>query len=147
MSVVRRSAAILVTAGALTAGAAAPAVAQPNNQQGLVNVNIQDTAVQVPVAVAANVCNVAVNVLASQLTNQAAPCNATADPTATVSRPGPAGPNNQSGLVNINAQDLTIQVPVGIAANICNVSANVLAQNLTNQAATCDAPATPVATA
>src|SRR4051812_7823201 len=108
MSVVRRSAAILVVAGGLTAGAAAPAVAQPNTQQGLVNVNIQDTSVQVPIAVAANVCNVAVNVLASQLTNQAAPCNATATPTATVT-PGPAaGPNNQSGLVNINAQHLVI---------------------------------------
>jgi hypothetical protein len=50
---------------------AAPAVAQ--QQEGLINVNVSDidvgviANVQVPVAIAANVCGVAVNVLAEQL--------------------------------------------------------------------------------
>jgi hypothetical protein len=147
MSVVRRSAAILVVAGGLTAGAAAPAVAAPNTnaQSGLVSLNLQDTTVQVPVAVAANICNVAVNVLAQQLNNAAAPCDA--GPNATATRPSPGGPNNntQNGLVNVNIQQTTVQVPVSVAANICNVHVNALATALANNAATCTG--TPVALA
>ena len=53
--------------------------------------------------------------------------------------------NRQSGLVNVNAQDLVIQVPIGIAANVCNVGANVLASAVANGAAPCDAVADPAA--
>jgi hypothetical protein len=49
-------------AAALSIGVALPASAQ--QQRGLVIVNISDVAVQVPVSVAANVCGVAVNVIA-----------------------------------------------------------------------------------
>jgi hypothetical protein len=45
----------------LVAGIAAPAGAQP--QQGLVNVNIEDVQVTVPINAAANICGVSVNVL------------------------------------------------------------------------------------
>ena len=34
---------------------------------------------------------------------------------------------SQEGLVNVAITDTTVQVPVGIAANICGVAANVLA--------------------
>jgi hypothetical protein len=61
-----------IAAAAVSLGmAAAPALAQ--QQEGLVNVNVSDVDVgvianvQVPVAIAANVCGVAVNVLAEQL--------------------------------------------------------------------------------
>jgi hypothetical protein len=56
---------------ALSLGAVVPASAQ--QQEGLINVNVSDidvgviANVQVPVAIAANVCGVAVNVLAEQL--------------------------------------------------------------------------------
>ena len=46
--------------------AAAPASAQVD-QDGLVNVNVQNTAIQVPVSVAANLCDINVGVLARQL--------------------------------------------------------------------------------
>ena len=46
----------------------------------------------------------------------------------------------QRGLVNVNVEDNTIQVPIGIAANICDVNANVLAQQIAQDgSATCDA--------
>ena len=33
----------------------------------------------------------------------------------------------QRGLVNVNIDDITVQLPVGIAANVCDVNAAVLA--------------------
>jgi len=73
----------------------------------------------------------------------------------------PAQNNQQGGLVTVNVQDVTIlenflndtqiaalnnlnvpitvQVPVGVAANVCNVNANVLAQQAQRGAAQCDA--------
>jgi hypothetical protein len=46
----------------------------------------------------------------------------------------------QSGLVNVNVEDVVVQVPVGVAANVCGVSANVLAQEIAETgSATCDA--------
>jgi hypothetical protein len=55
---------------------AVPVAAQ--NQEGLVNVNVSDITVQVPVAIAANVCGVAVNVLSEQLPGDVE-CNADAE--------------------------------------------------------------------
>ena len=68
----------------------------------------------------------------------------------------------QSGLVNVNtgsiaeglAIDLdvdvsqipiTVQAPIGIAANVCNVAANVLAQAAQRGSAECDAQTTSTA--
>jgi len=67
--------ATLATTAALTVGAmAAPAYAQ---QEGLVNVNVEDVVIQVPIGVAANVCNLDVAVLAELTDDEAAPCDAT----------------------------------------------------------------------
>ncbi len=35
---------------------------------------------------------------------------------------------NQNGLVNVQIGNVIVQVPIGVAANICGVDANVLAQ-------------------
>ena len=40
---------------------------------------------------------------------------------------GGGGPTTQSGLVNVAVTDLTAQIPIGIAANVCHVQANVIA--------------------
>src|SRR3712207_4090602 len=50
---------------ALSAGMSAPASAAPV-QEGLVNVNVSDVVIAVPVSVAANICDVSANVLATQ---------------------------------------------------------------------------------
>ena len=69
--------------------------------------------------------------------------------------------NTSGGLVNVSVQDvsvlnnflnhdqiaalnnigvpITVQVPVGVAANVCGVAANVLAQQKKTGAATCTA--------
>jgi hypothetical protein len=62
---------LLAPCAAVLFAVTVPAVAQ--QQEGLINVNVSDidvgviANVQVPVAIAANVCGVAVNVLAEQL--------------------------------------------------------------------------------
>jgi hypothetical protein len=47
--------------------------------------------------------------------------------TAAVAASPAAAQVNQEGLVNVAITDTTVQVPVGIAANVCGVAANVLA--------------------
>ena len=53
--------------------------------------------------------------------------------------------NHQSGLVNVNLQDTAIQVPVsvavpiGVAANVWDVNANVLASQAKSGPTSCDA--------
>ena len=121
-----RVAAIVATAG-LSIGAAAPASAAQTDQDGLVNVAITDNTIQVPIAVAANVCDVSVNVLAEQL-DQADNCDAVANADATRAGGGNGGDARQRGLVNLAIEDNVVQIPVGLAANICDVSANVLAR-------------------
>ena len=65
-----RSLRTAVAGGAIATGiafASAGAVSAQPTQEGLVNVFAEDTTVQVPVAVAANTCGVAVNVLSAAL--------------------------------------------------------------------------------
>jgi hypothetical protein len=124
--------------------AAAPASAQ-TTQNGLVNVAVVNNTVQVPIAVAANVCGLQVGVLATAL--QQGPVTCTANGTATATAPAAgAGGTNQQGLVNLAITDNTIQVPVGIAANICGVQAGVLANQLRQGAAHCNAQGNATAT-
>jgi hypothetical protein len=54
---------------ALVLPATGVAGAQDNrqNQEGLVNVALQDTTIQVPIAAAVNICGVAVNILVDQI--------------------------------------------------------------------------------
>ena len=67
---------------------------------------------------------------------------------------GAAFAQNQDGLVNVNVANVlseidvdlqevisnnTVQVPIGIAANVCDVSANVLAEQAKEGGASCEA--------
>ncbi len=84
--------AAVLAAGTLSAGAvgAPGAVAQPR-QEGLVNVNVSDVVLQVPIGVAANVCNVDIAVLAALEADEAAPCDATVEQFPTAFRGGGRG--------------------------------------------------------
>jgi hypothetical protein len=112
--------------------------AQPQ-QNGLVNVALVDTTIQVPIAVAANICDLNVNALAEQLALGPTECGADAEATAVDSDSPGNSPVRQSGLVNIFAEDTTIQVPVAVAANLCDVDVNVLARQLSAGDTTCTA--------
>lgn len=113
---------------------AAPALAQ-GNQEGLVNVDVEGNTVQVPVSVAANVCGVDVNVIAQDFagTDETA-CSIDQETAAENDMPGYGdganGGGNQNGLVNLDVSGNTVQVPVGVAANVCGVDANVLATEI-----------------
>ena len=81
----KRIIATLAAMAMLVLATAAPALAQ---QTGLVNVKIGDVTVAVPVAVAANICGVSVNVIATDFVGtQDVVCEADADAIALV--PGP----------------------------------------------------------
>jgi len=134
--------ATVTAASTLALGLGTPlATAQAaTTQNGLVNVSLTNTTIQVPVGVAANICNVSANVLTSLVGNMAAPCTAFATATATATAPAMQGGNTrQSGLINISATNTTVQVPIAIAANVCNIAVNVLATQVANGAATCRA--------
>jgi len=120
----------------------APSASAQNTQEGLVNVAVEDVVVQAPISVAANVCDVNVAVLA-QFIDDAAACEATADATATR---GPSGHSStkQSGLVNVLVDDVVVQLPIAVAANVCDVNVAVLARFL-DDAEACTATADSVA--
>jgi hypothetical protein len=150
-----------VLAAALALGAPSVAMAATNDQSGLVNVNLQGLSlalpisVAVPVGVAANVCDV--SVLSLQDPSGGAACTATNNSMAlsraigfAMTDPNGGGANNhQSGLVNVNVQDLalavpiSVAVPVGVAANVCDVS--VLSLQEQTGPTTCDATNTSTA--
>jgi hypothetical protein len=117
--------------------AAGPAGAQPQ-QSGLVNVFAEDTTVQVPIGVAANVCGVAVNVLSQAGNLGDVDCTSEGVAVAEDSDGGGSSPR-QEGLINVALVDTTVQVPVAVAANICGVAVNVLAANLNAGTIDCDA--------
>jgi hypothetical protein len=77
---VRRVILVALLAGALSVGTMMPASAQ-GNQAGdsLVNVQVTDVNVLIPISVAAALCDVNVNVLAQQLRTGDASCEATAE--------------------------------------------------------------------
>jgi hypothetical protein len=112
---------------AVVAALAATAPAGAARQSGLVNINVEDNVVQVPVAIAANVCDVTVAVLVSELADTGTTtCDALATSGATVT-PSERGPEaRQNGLINVNLQNNTVQIPIAAAANICDVDVLVL---------------------
>ena len=112
-------------------------------QEGLVNVNVEDNTILVPIAIAANVCDVTVAVLVTELQDGPATCDALATSDATVTEPTDnGGPTRQSGLVNVNVEDLVLQLPIAAAANVCDVDVVVLASEiLLNDATQCTADA------
>jgi hypothetical protein len=120
--------------------AAAPASAQ---QTGLVNITIEGNTVQVPIAIAANVCDVNVAILVNDLRDDAANC--TADGQAVAIAPADegngTGGGEQNGLVNVIIAGNTVQVPVAAAVNICDVNVAVLVAELDDRAAVCEADA------
>ena len=129
---IRRATVAFTSAAALSLGGvalAAPASAAPNNanQTGLVNLALQDTTVQVPIALAANICGVGVNILAAATNVSDVDCTATGTAIAE-NQPGDGANNaNQTGLVNVAVQGTTVQVPVAVAANVCGVAVNAAA--------------------
>lgn len=129
------------TAEAITPTESGPPAEAPVEQEGLVNVNLTGVTIQLPIALAADVCDVEVAVLVDELSDGSAPCNASSNSDAVVATPD-GGPVAQDGLVNVNITDLVVQVPVSIAANICDVSVAVLTSTLEDAASPCDATAT-----
>jgi hypothetical protein len=134
---------LAIVAVMMMAFAAAPVGAQPR-QEGLVNVNVSGVDVQVPVAIAAAICDVNVNVLARQISPGDTACEVTADSEA--ENPGERTQNpRQEGLVNVNISDVTVQVPVSVAAAVCGVNVNVLAEQLNTGDVECESDAVSVA--
>jgi hypothetical protein len=126
---------------ALSLGAGLAPVQAAPVQEGLVNVYVEDTNVQIPIAVAANVCNVSVNVLATFAGPTPTDCEALAQAEAE-NKQGPRNrPVKQEGLINIALVDTNVQVPVAAAANLCGISVNILAETLGTGGTTCDAMA------
>ena len=126
-----RKSRLVIAATAAVAALVVPASASAQvDQDGLVNVNVSDNVVQVPIGIAANVCGVSVAVLA-QLASGPVDCTTTADSDAVSAERGGGGDARQQGLVNLNVEDNTLQVPVAVAANICGVGVGVLAQQVT----------------
>jgi len=116
----------LALACAMALATATGAMAQ-TNQSGLVNINVEDNVVQVPIAIAANICDVTVAVLSNDLDDGTATCDALAESDATVTPSEPGGPTRQDGLINVNLSNNTVQIPIAAAANVCDVDVLVLA--------------------
>src|SRR5215207_5036677 len=103
--------ALVVVAVAAAVAATTPASAA--RQSGLVNVNVDDNVIQVPVAVAANVCDVTVAVLVSDLRDTGeSTCTALAASRATVTPARNGGATRQDGLINVNLENNTVQIPI-----------------------------------
>lgn len=135
----RRFTLLLALVSTLALSVVSAGAAQPE-QSGLVNVAVVDNTVQIPIGVAANVCGVAVNILSTATATAPVDCTAVAGAETTGPADGDGGSGgSQSGLVNLYVADNTIQVPVAIAANICGVAVNVLAQGIVTGPVSCDA--------
>jgi hypothetical protein len=149
-SVRRRTIAVAATASVLAFGLSALPASAQTRQSGAVNVAVIGTTIQVPIGVAANVCNVTANVIAANnFTPNGGPCNAISSPSAGGGGGGGGGggSTSQQGLVNVLITNTTIQIPVAVAANVCNVTANVIASgNFTPNGSPCMAVSTPGAT-
>ncbi len=126
-------------AAAATFGAALPASAD-TTQDGLVNVNVSDLNVQVPVDVAATICDVNVAVLTQDLLDDSAPCNAAGDGDARITM-ADSGDTSQEGLVNVNLTGVNVQIPVNVAAVVCDVNVAVLTGLVLDDATPCTADA------
>jgi hypothetical protein len=119
----------VVATVALALGLATSGGAQPE-QSGLVNINVSDNTVQVPIGIAANVCGVDVIAIASGIAaGDDVVCTALASSEATVTESDGGGAATQEGLINVNIQGNDVQVPIAAAANICGVDVFVLVSN------------------
>jgi hypothetical protein len=122
--------AALVSVATLALGGLGGTASAQTTQNGLINISLSNVTVQVPVGIAANVCDVTVGVL-STVTQSGGmtTCTAVADATAMPVMVGsaPSGPTTQNGLVNVSISNTTIQVPIAAAINLCGVNAAILA--------------------
>ncbi|HET9731719.1 MAG TPA: chaplin family protein [Acidimicrobiales bacterium] len=122
--------------GALTfAGAATPAYAS-TQQSGLVNVALTGNTVQVPIGIAADICGVQANVIATNNFVMNTFCTSASRSSASGGSGG-GGSTAQQGLVNVAVTNNTVQVPIGIAATVCGVQANLLAAGNVQNSSTC----------
>ena len=138
----RRVLVCLFAALTLGLGAGATTATAQTTQNGLVNINLDNVTVQVPIGLAANVCDVNVAVIATLVDTGTTRCDAVADSSAkNVTVGAPTGTTTQNGLVNVNLSNVTIQVPIAAAINICDVNVAILAVLLDPTGATCDAKA------
>lgn len=116
-------------AGALAVGSAvlltpvAPAMAAVDAQAQNGLINVSGVAVAVPIAVAANACNINVAALSSALAqgNGRTTCTSDQGQQVTIEQ-RPTG--RQNGLVNVSG--VGVAVPVSVAANICQVNVAAL---------------------
>lgn len=119
----------LTVGGVFTSAMVLTGPAQAQNQDGLVNVNIDNVTAQIPIVAAANLCGTNVLVLAQQLLLGGAQCKSGS--IALAQNSGGSGHGaDQNGLINVNITNVTAQVPVSIAANICGTTVGVLTQGL-----------------
>jgi hypothetical protein len=96
----RKLVASLSAAGLFAFGAAAPASAQPIITGGLINVTVNDVnvGVQVPIGIAANVCDLNVAALVAAIHDEGdSTCDATATSTADLMQDLPAGWQKKNG--------------------------------------------------
>ena len=133
-----RLAGVAAVAVASMSFAAAPAGAAVD-QDGLVNVNVSDNTVQIPIGLAANVCGVSAAVLSEQIGANEVDCAALGDADAISQGGGDGGDAKQEGLINVNVEDNVLQVPVSIAANVCGIGVGVLSRQLGTSDVECDA--------
>ena len=144
LTTIRARTTALVATGALSLAFAGTAGAQPT-QEGLVNVNVSDVLVQLPISVAANVCDTNVAVLSTIAELGGTACDVAAGSTATWGQGGGGGDARQEGLVNVNVEDVTIQAPISVAANLCDTTVAVLAQTREAGRTQCEADAESLA--
>jgi hypothetical protein len=140
----RRLLATSLVGSALAVAMVGPVAAQNTAGDSLVNVQITDVTIAVPVALAANLCDINVNILAQQLDAGDTTCTADAESVASPGTgDGGGGGGNQAGnsLVNVQIAGLDVFLPVAIAANVCDVSVNALATQFRFGEVTCDAVA------
>jgi hypothetical protein len=114
---------MLATLAALVVSMPAPAA----QQNGLVNINVEDNVIQVPIGIAANICDVNAAVLATLTDTGSTECEALSTSTATAMVTRGGGNTRQNGLINVNLENNTIQIPIAAAANVCDVNVVVLA--------------------
>jgi hypothetical protein len=133
--------------GALVLALVGPVGAANRAGNTLVNVQVSDLTILVPISVAANICDTTVNVLANQIDGDAPVCTATADSAASPGNGGGGGGNRAgNSLVNVQLDDVFLAVPVGVALNLCDTSVNLLSTQVDTGMLTCDASSRVVAT-
>jgi hypothetical protein len=139
----RRIFACTVAVLTLALGAGATTGSAQTTQNGLVNINLENVTVAIPIGIAANVCDVNVAAIANVIdAGGTTACRAVANATtAPVTVGAPTGTTTQNGLINVNLQNVTVLVPIAAAVNICDVNVAILAVLTDLTSPTCTANA------